>query len=272
MQFGIVGLILALAFACAEPAHAYSDEYAMPKTWLEGYRPNYFLFGNPDSKIQLSAKTQVFEDKRLYFAYSQTMFWDIGDVSSPIANVDFNPELFYRLDFGPSRRRSETAPDDSAVSPKSWFDIGLLEHESNGQSGAASRSWNRSYVRYELESRYESDLRVYTSFKAWIPYKGSFDAGNADLLAFRGLYELNFTVAGFLGGEFPRNDLTLRLYSGGPSHLNPFGGGQELTFRFSHTSGPQFVPLWTLQIFNGYGESLLDYRSRRTIFRAGLSF
>lgn len=242
-------------------AHAYSDEYATPKTWLEGYRPNYFLYGNTDSKIQLSTKVQLLEDAHLYFAYSQTMFWDIGEVSSPMADVNFNPELFYRFENG------------SNDAPRSWFDVGLLEHESNGRDGLSSRAWNRSYVRYTLESRYDAEVRVYSSFKAWIPWTSSFDAYNKDLLYDRGLYELELTVANLLGGPFVRDDLTLRLYAGGPSHLNPFLGGQEITLRFAVRGRTHaFIPLWTLQVFNGYGEDLLTYNQRRTIFRLGLSY
>jgi outer membrane phospholipase A len=178
--------------AMSSQVQAASDEYITPKTWLEGYKPNYFLYGTPDSKIQLSAKVQILEEARLYFGYSQLMFWNISYASSPIADVNFNPELFFQM--------------------------------------------------------------------------------NPDLLYYRGLYEVEFTCANFLGEAFTRSDLTLRVYSGGPSHLDPFAGGQELTLRFTRRMHPQIVPLWTLQVFNGYGEDLLYYNQRRTVFRGGLSF
>lgn len=261
-------LFIAALVAVSPAAFAYSDEYATPKTWLEGYRPNYFLYGNPDSKIQLSAKAQLYDEKRLYFAYSQVMFWDLPHASSPITDVNFNPELFYRFDLSGPAKEHTTAPDDPAEGPKTWLDAGLFEHESNGKEGALSRAWNRSYVRYVLESRYENDVRVYSTFKAWLPYTSSFDVGNADLLYYRGLYEIELTCAGLIG---ERSDITLRLWSGGPSHVNPFSGGQELTVRFAGGRG-RLVPLWTLQVFNGYGEDLLNYNQRRTIVRAGLSY
>jgi outer membrane phospholipase A len=252
---------------------AASDEYITPKTWLEGYKPNYFLYGTPDSKIQLSAKVQILEEARLYFGYSQLMFWNISYASSPIADVNFNPELFFRFDFsGPAKEKREVAPDDSPEGPKTWLDLGIFEHESNGESFYNSRAWNRSYVRYVLEGRYENNVRIYSSFKAWVPYVGTFDQMNPDLLYYRGLYEVEFTCANFLGEAFTRSDLTLRVYSGGPSHLDPFAGGQELTLRFTRRMHPQIVPLWTLQVFNGYGEDLLYYNQRRTVFRGGLSF
>lgn len=264
-----------LLTAFAQTALANSNEYSTPGTWLEGFKPNYFLYGNPDSKIQVSAKAQLFESRRLYFAYSQTMFWRIAETSSPMSDVDFNPEIFYRIELhGPQKdsntKDPEPAPDDVAEGPKSWIDVGLFEHESNGQSGLTSRSWNRSYVRYVNESRYENDVRVYFSAKVWIPYATS--SKNGDILDYRGIYELQLTVANLLGQSFGRNDMTLRLYPGGVSSVNPFEGGQELTIRFARKGQIQFVPLWSMQLFNGTGESLLDYKNRRTILRAGLSF
>jgi phospholipase A1 len=261
--------ILIAVILSGTSAFAYSDEYATPKTWLEGYKPNYFLFGNPDSKIQLSAKAQLFEEKRLYFAYSQVMFWEIGRVSSPITDVNFNPELFYRFDLSGAPKEQDTSPDDPvARGDKTWLDVGLLEHESNGEADPFSRSWNRSYVKYVLESDYDDGLRLYSTFKAWFPWKSSFDRANADLLYYRGLYEIELTCAGLLG---ERSDVTLRLYAGGPSHVNPFEGGQELTLRFGVGHG-RLVPLWTVQIFNGYAEDLLFFDRRRTMLRAGLSY
>lgn len=258
----------ACTVACSQ-AFGYSDEYATPKTWLEGYKPNYFLYGNPDSKIQLSTKAQLLAEKRLYFAYSQLMFWEIGRESSPISDVNFNPELFYRFDLSGPPKENDLSPDDPVNrGDKTWLDLGVLEHESNGEAGLASRSWNRSYIRYVLESDYDDGLRIYSTFKAWFPWKTSFDAANEDLLFYRGLYEIELTCAGLLGEQ---SDVTLRLYSGGPSHVNPFEGGQELTARFAIGHG-RLVPLWTIQIFNGYAEDLLLYDRRRTMFRAGLSY
>ena len=249
-------LLLVLILLTPVFAFAHSDEYATPKTWLEGFKPNYLLYGNPDSKIQLSTKAQLFDEKKLYFAYSQTMFWNIPQNSSPVTDVNFNPELFYRFDLS----------EDEG--PISWIDAGILEHESNGREGIWSRTWNRSYVRYVLESRYENDVRVYSSFKGWIAYPRSFDDGNPDILFYRGLYEIEMTVAGLLN---QRSDITLRIWAGGPSHVDPFAGGQELTLRYGGHRG-KLVPLWTLQLFNGYGEDLLTYNTRRTVLRAGLSY
>lgn len=226
------------------------DDTALGMRWLDRYKPNYFLWGNPDSKIQFSARVRVLENDGLFFAYSQLMFWDIPLTSSPMSDVNFNPELFYRFGLG-----------------EGDLDLGFFEHESNGKSADESRAWNRSYLRYTFRG---DDLEA--SFKVWAPYTSSFDAANPDLLEYRGLYEVTVTAKNLLGGSFRHNDLTLRLYPGGPSHIDPFGGGQELTLRFAVKTSPQFTPMWTAQVFNGYGEGLLYYYDRRTIFRAGLSF
>src|SRR3546814_21119145 len=64
------------------------------------------------------------------------MFWDLGAKSSPFRNIDFMPELFY------------LAPTMAFRSGVSLGGQGGLPHESNGRSGAGSRSLNTNYVQH----------------------------------------------------------------------------------------------------------------------------
>lgn len=68
------------------------------------------------------------------------------------------------------------------------------------------------------------------------------------------------------------SDLNLRVYGGGPSWVDPTRGGQELTLRASMPYFKRFRPLLVAQVFNGYGEGLLDYKTRHTVGRLGISF
>src|SRR3546814_16808951 len=62
------------------------------------------------------------------------MFWDLGAKSSPFRNIDFMPELFY------------LAPTMAFRSGVSLGGQGGFRHESNGRSGAGSRSLNTHSV------------------------------------------------------------------------------------------------------------------------------
>lgn len=251
-----VGLVL--LFPLVSPrAHAYANEFSPPQWVAEPYRPNYFLYGSQTSKLQLGAKIQLIQDLDLYFAYTQLMFWDLGANSKPFYDLNYNPEFFYRI-----RKDRESS---------SWIDLGFYEHESNGLEEEKSRSWDRSYIRYVFMTPISTETKLYTSLKAWFAY-GSYDDGNRDIQRYRGIWEANFTLTQFLGSFFGRHDLTLRIYPGGASTVDPLKGGQELTFRYVRASRFKILPVISFQIFNGYAEKLIDYDKRHTEFRVGISF
>lgn len=247
-------LVAAFLFLSSPMAFGYSNEFSPLRIPLEGFRPSYFLYGNPDSKVQVSFKVELVQHSNFFFAYSQLMFWDLKEASAPFRDLNYNPELFYRVPF---------------ADPKDFIDLGV-EHESNGKAGEDSRSWNRLYVRVAGPSDILKSPKLNASAKVW--FAQSNKDTNADIQRYRGVYEINLTATNFLGKFADRHDATFRIYGGGSSTLNPLGGGQELTFRFIPSIGSRTAPMITLQVFNGYGESLLDYKSRRTIFRAGVGF
>lgn len=251
--FSIHGLLSNKAFG-------YMNEFSPPSWGIQTYRSNYFLYSSQRySKLSLSGKVQILEDLNLYMAYSQIMFWDLDAESKPFQDINYNPETFYRFNLSNSARTS-------------WLDLGLFEHESNGRAGDESRSWDRAYLRYALQIPTNNEVKLFTSFKTWVPYPGSFDVSNEDIIAYRGLWEMNLTLTDFLGPSFDRNDITLRLYPGGPSGVNPLRGGQELILRISGLIKPKLLPLLCLQIFNGTGESLINYSERYTVVRIGISY
>lgn len=238
-------------------AHAYVNEFSPPQWAAEPYRPNYFLYGSQTSKLQISAKLQLIQDLDLYFAYTQLMFWDLGSESKPFYDLNYNPDFFYRI-----KKDQEGS---------SWVDLGFYEHESNGLEGDKSRSWDRSYIRYVFVTPISTEAKLYTSLRAWFAYD-SYDEGNRDIQRYRGIWEANVTLTQFLGPFFGRHDLTLRIYPGGASTTDPLKGGQELTFRYIRATHLKILPVISFQIFNGYGERLLDYDKRTTEFRVGISF
>lgn len=73
---------------------------------LSAYEPIYAVYGpgtTTDAKLQISFKYQLFGRHGargawldgLHFAYTQRLYWNLGERSSPFRNVDYMPELFY---------------------------------------------------------------------------------------------------------------------------------------------------------------------------------
>jgi phospholipase A1 len=232
---------------------AFADEAAEPMVQLQQYRPIYAIGGKPDVKVQISFKGQMLRSFDLYYAFSQLMIWDFFKESAPFRDINYNPELFYRVHLH----------RPSAL----WLDVGG-DHESNGRAGDASRSWNRAYALVHSTTLIGEKATVWWSIRAWAPFGYS---ENRDILEYRGLWEAQIAVAQFLGPFFNKHELALRLYGGGKSHVNPLRGGQELTFRTNVASGA-LTPALVLQVFHGFGEYMLNYRDERLGLRAGLGF
>ncbi len=252
-------VLIAMATAVFTPrsAFAYVDE-VQASTRLEQYKPIYALIGDPDTKLQLSFKVRMLPLTGLYAAYSQIMLWRLWEESKPFRDINYNPEIFYRFEFGDA--------------PNWYIDLGLYEHESNGRAEHESRSWDRSYLRFSMTHALSSTsrARIHWNVKAWVPY--NYDYDNTDIARRRGLYEVQVSLVDAFGSWLDRSDITLRFHGGGPSHVNPFQGGQELTLRFAprllSSSAAQIV----VQYYHGYGENLLDYDVKKSVFRAGLGF
>ena len=242
-------IIILLTIYSVEP-----EEIKSSPIQLQQYKTIYFLAGKPDTKIQLSFKVQLINKLDLYFAYTQLMMWDVLEPSAPFRDLNYNPDLFYRIFIKKESNR--------------WVDIGIFEHESNGRDGESSRGWNRAYVLFHSTQKI-GEHKILWSIKSWFPY--SYKNSNPDLPKYRGLWEFQVTVSNMLQSFWGENELNLRLYPGGNYYLNPIAGGQELLF-ISKTKMTTFAPNFLVGFFHGYGENLIDYNRDRFGIRAGLSF
>jgi phospholipase A1/A2 len=221
---------------------------------FEAYKPDYFLIGQPETKIQGSMKVSLIQDQNLYFGYTQLMMWEMIRSSPYFSDLNYNPEFFYRFHIGGGKTQ--------------WVDFGPFEHESNGAGGVNERSWNRTYVRYHDEWSLGRRAKLRAEVKAWVPY--SMNASNRNLPNYRGLWEGNAILSDFKG-DYVVEDLIFRFYAGGPSNVDPTRGGQELTLRIKSASR-KLLPVMMLQVFHGYAESLADYRHSYWAYRAGVGF
>ena len=99
-----------------------------------------------EAKFQVSLRSKIFEglllpNADLWFAYTQRSMWQVWNPqeSSPFRSTDYQPEAIYTVPVAgwlgrwPGGFKWEMAQ------------FGLA-HQSNGQSGPNSRSWNRVYA------------------------------------------------------------------------------------------------------------------------------
>lgn len=227
-----------------------------PPLSVSVYEPVYVIVGGDgglNAKFQISLRYQLFDGsgplaKRLpwiddlYLSYSQTSLWDLGDLSKPFKDSSYRPRLFYsdtdlmRLFDGQLRLGVETG----------------FGHESNGKEGDDSRSFNMFYVRPILTFGDPAGLRFYA---APLIHNYIADDENPDLKDYRGYVDwvLGFGAKGGL-------DFWTTLRKGERSDY----GSVELnvSYPLSKLSGGDLTGWLTLQYFNGYGESLLDYNRK----------
>lgn len=228
---------------------------------LTPHRPNYFLpiafTSSPNSraflqdsdddatldsiefKFQLSVKFPVVYDvvgrnTSLWFAYTQQAYWQAynSEISAPFRDTNHEPEAFI-----------VTKPKQGFLGIKPSYVSYGFNHQSNGQSGDLSRSWNRVYVDFLFES---GDTAF--SIKPWyrIPEASKLDDNpNIENYYGYGEFKLIHVIDDYSIDVMVRNNLK----------SSDNRGALQVGFNF---------PLWGksrgyIQYFNGYGQSLLDY-------------
>ena len=239
------------------PLHLTSDINRQPVSPTRGAAPLKPNYKAVEAKMQISLRVKVAEDlllprADLWATYTQRSMWQVWNQadSAPFRNTDYQPELKYVV----------PVPDGLSVLPGGWswrmLEAGFA-HQSNGQSEPLSRSWNRLYAGTAFE---KGELAVQMRFNRR-PREGSKD-DNPDLTRYVGNTEL---TAAWLPGRATAA-LTWRLH---PKNLQ--NGSVQLDWTYPVDSSEPQGLRWYLQLFSGYGESLLDYNHRQTSLGLGLS-
>lgn len=238
------------------------------------HRPNYFIFSNNlgsanedpfdaadpnrnydfqpwESKFQISLKLPVVRglfDGRAdaFIAYTNRSFWQMFNRDSSAAFRDSNHEPEAWLSF---------ANDTELFGFKnSLINVGI-NHQSNGQSGELSRSWNRVFAEFVVE---KGDF--YFSARPWyrIPERSSSD-DNPDIEKYLGNFDFT-SVYKYGDHSF---DLMIRNNLRGDNK-----GATQLGWSFPLYKNFRGYVQW----FNGYGESLIDYDHRTNSVGFGIQF
>lgn len=227
--------------------------------------PESTPYRTTENRIQLSVRTKLAQGlltqghptlkDSVWFGYSQQSYWQLftPQISRPFRATDHEPEVMYvypttaKLPFGWRWRYSG---------------VGLV-HQSNGQSEPLSRSWNRVYLMtgMELDNRWTVNARLWKRLS-----EGADSDDNPGISDYIGRGELsvrwNVNKDNTLGATFrsslassDRGSVRLEWMQALGSGL--WGGKSNLRL---HTA-----------LFSGYGDSMIDYNRKRTVFSLGVS-
>ena len=214
-----------------------------------------------EAEFQLSIKILlregIFDDNgHLFLGYTSQAFWQVynRDISAPFRDTNHQPELI--LSF---------TNDWEIFGFRNVLNEGIINHQSNGQSGELSRSWNRLM----FNTVFEKDNFVF-AFTPWyrLPedeedYPGDPRGDdNPDIEKFMGNFELN--------GAYKRkqNIFNVMLRNNLRSENK---GAVELGWSFPVSQRSQTIRGY-VKYFNGYGQSLIDYDDHAQVVALGFIF
>lgn len=268
----LVAIVMAVIALCAPSASAQIVEMASEPSvntdslkrafadqhyYFGLYKDNYFIFGPPinttpdkhntNIKFQISIAQKLTKSTLpwgtyLYLFYTQKVFWNVLENSMPMTDLNFNPGV------------GLTKPlfvKDRFIGKLSL----ILEHESNGRDGEASRSWNR----VSFSSSIMVDPNFVVSAKVWIPIIDG--ENNRDILKYCGIYQF--------GWQFQSSNRKLSLGVTLTKRMSGFFDYNtciEAAWRWSVKSNQYLF----MQFYNGYGEGLLDYKVYTSHIRVGI--
>ena len=227
----------------------YKMNYLLPATYNFVEHNDRKRF---ETKFQVSFKKRLFSnifgfDESIYLAYTQTSFWQTASPSSPFRESNYEPELFAMIPY-------------KTTSPLKAYRVGIV-HQSNGQGGELSRSWNRIYLQ-----GYFQYFGAFISPRVWYRIPESEKTSpddtsgddNPDIYKYLGYGDLSISY------PYKKHLFSLTLRN---NFSSPNRGSVQFDWTFPILNNGVFG---YLQLFSGYGESLIDYNKRND--KIGLGF
>jgi len=233
-------------------AAAYNADGYSAELFREQYDDPGIELDDTEAQFQISIKVplgiDLFDTFDIYAAYTNRSFWQVynSEISSPFRETNHEPEAW--VQFTPGWEVFGFTNSANA--------FGFV-HQSNGQGGVLSRSWNRVYANFVFQRG-----NFALGFKPWIRISEDADTDdNPDIADYMGHYELR---AGYKWNKHLFSAMSRNNLESGFDR-----GAFELSWSF---------PLWTfpymkgyIQYFRGYGESLIDYDQRVNRIGIGIS-
>ena len=243
---------------------SYQPVYLMPGFWTsnknelpKSENPNNIEtekqnLTSTEAKFQLSLKTKAVENilgdnGDLWLGYTQSSRWQVynSEESRPFRETNYEPEasLIFRTNYD--------------LLGLNWRMLGLtINHQSNGRSDPLSRSWNRVMLNLGFEKdNFALMIRPWYRFE-----EKREDDNNPEIKNYIGRGDMTAFY------RYKEHDFSLMLrhtLKGGDDNR---GAVQfDWSFPISGRLRGQF------QLFDGYGESLIDYNHRATYVGLGVS-
>lgn len=247
-----------------------------PNNYTPEYLEEYGYYGkNTEAEFQLSLTKMLMYNlfgwkEYLNFAYTQKVWWQCYSASAPFRETNYMPEMFIGV------------PLPQSINSTYGLKLAKLGivHESNGQDGYRSRSWNRIYLsgQWQWENLFLT-TRVWYKMPERKKYDGYFEGMPNPAT---GQYEPNVTgddnpdILNYLGyGDVKLKYLYGKHEVGALLRYNFGAGGQErgaIDFHWSYPFLNSENTFWYVKLFSGYGESLIDYDRSVTKALFGFSF
>ena len=221
----------------------YKDTYFVGGTALNHEPTEY----NSNVKFQISFRHRLTKSilpfhSHLFLAYSQKAIWNVFEESLPFHDLNFNPGIGVQ---------NLIVHNGKLVGNATI----MLEHESNGRDGEASRSWNK--VTFGYAALIDPRLEVYG--KTW--YAIIDGQQNKDILKYSGIFQ---TGAQFISVD-QRWVADVSFVKRKGWNLN-FNTILNVGFRLSKRRNQYLM----LHFYDGYGENMLDYNKYHCNLRLGL--
>lgn len=210
-------------------------------------------FRAPELKFQLSVKVKAAEDllgtdADLWVGYTQQSHWQVynEDNSRPFRVHDYQPEIFL----------TQPVYSDLPWGGKLRMIGAGAVHHSNGESDNLSRSWNRAYLLAGMEW---GRLTVMSRLWGRILKEGNDlqPDDNPDILDYYGYGDVRFLY-----------QLQDNSNVSGTVRYNPKSGKGALQLDYVRPLGKGVSGY--VQLFQGYGQSLIDYNHESTGIGFGL--
>jgi phospholipase A1 len=230
----------------------YKPTYILPYYYTATPYHSIYLNNTPDNqkimnsefKAQLSFRVPLIrnilgENSLLSASYTQVNYWQVYAKSQYFRETNYDPELFV----------------SKQIKPNFWASAGI-EHQSNGRGGALERSWNRAYIDFLF-----SKGNLAASIKPWmlICKNVSSDLHNADISDYLGYGETIFSY------KLKKTTLSMMFRNVAESKFHR--GAVEIDVSY-----PLYKQLrGYVQVFSGYGQSLLEYNHYTNAAGIGIS-
>ena len=234
------------------PIHYSTNINKNPKSeGLDNSLPEPVDLDNVEVKFQISFKTKVvqsflFGKGDIWIGYTQVAHWQVYNkkLSRPFRELNYEPELIatYPLDFKVLGFQAK------------MVSFGF-NHQSNGRQDPISRSWNRLMFQVALE---RANFQIY--LKPWLRLDGSSQDDNPKIVDYIGRAET--TVI------YKKNGTSISALLTNSLSFKDNRGSLQLNYLFPIKNTLRAH----LQLFTGYGESLIDYNHYQTTASIGLSF